>query len=272
MRTSSPELQSCLYVGTVRHRRIHPVEHCFQYRLCLVYLDLDELETVFRGRWLWSTGRPAWAWFRRHDHLGDPRRPLVECVRELAVQRLGRPLNGPVRLLTGLRYLGVLMNPVSFYYCFDETGTEIEAVVAEVNNTPWGERHCYVLDWHGSSTGQVLRTSHEKEFHVSPFLPMRMHYRWRLMPPGSRLTVQIDDIHEGATILDAALVLTRRPINGRTLAAALMQFPLMSGKVLAGIYWQALKLWWKRVPYFPHPRTEQNGRSRTNQDLDPTQP
>jgi uncharacterized protein len=268
--TSVRRLQSCLYVGTVRHRRFHPIQHRFQYRLFLVFLDLDELETAFHGRWLWSTRRPAWAWFRREDHLGDPQRPLIDCVRELASQRLGRCLNGPVRLLTHLRYLGVLMNPVSFYYCFDETGTEVEAVVAEVNNTPWGERHCYVLDWRESSNGRLLRTSHEKEFHVSPFLPMQMRYCWRMMQPGARLTVQIDDVYHGTKILDATLALVQRPINGRTLAAALVQFPIMSGKVLAGIYWQALKLWWKRVPYFPHPRTEHEGRTPNDRHSEPT--
>lgn len=255
-------LQSCLYVGTVRHRRFQPIAHHFRYRLFLVYLDLDELDEVFRGRWLWSTGRPAWAWFRRQDHLGDSQRPLIECVRELAGQRLGRTLNGPVRLLTHLRYLGVLMNPVSFYYCFDETGIKVEAVVLEVNNTPWGERHCYVLDWRESSNGRVLRTLHKKEFHVSPFLPMHMRYCWRMGQPGARLTVQIDDVHDGTKILDATLVLRQRPITGLSLAAALMQFPLMSVKVLAGIYWQALRLWWKRIPYFPHPRTARDDSAR----------
>lgn len=255
MNRPSDRFQSCLYVGTVRHRRFHPVPHEFRYRMLLAYLDLDEVETVFRGRWLWSAGRPSWVWFRRADHLGDPRRPLSDCVRELAGQHLGRTVEGPVRLLTNPRYLGVLMNPVSFYYCFDSTGVNVDAVVAEVNNTPWGERHCYVLDWRESRTGNVLRTSHKKEFHVSPFLPMLMQYRWRLSRPGERLAVQIDDLDDGRKILDATLVLRRQPITGRTLATSLMQFPMMTVKVISAIYWQAFRLWSKRIPYFPHPGT-----------------
>ena len=137
---------SCLYEGTMRHRRFRPVPHAFGYRLFMVYLDLDELDEVFAGRWLWSTTRCALARFRREDHLGVPTVPLPDAVRALVKERLGFRPTGPVRLLTHLRYFGFVMNPVSFYYCFAADGKQLEAIVAEVNNTPWGERHCYVMD------------------------------------------------------------------------------------------------------------------------------
>ena len=136
---------SCLYEGSVRHRRHGTPRDELHYRMFMVYLDLDELPECFDGRLLWSARRPALAWFRRADHLGDPRTPLAEAVRELVAERTGTRPEGPIRLLTHLRYFGHCFNPVSFYYCYDATGEQLSAVVAHVTNTPWGERHSYVL-------------------------------------------------------------------------------------------------------------------------------
>ena len=134
-------MHSALYEGWVRHRRHRPVAHEFRFPLCMVYLDLDELPELFRDSWLWSAERPALAWFRRADHLGPPDAPLAQCVRDRVAAITGRRPAGPVRLLTHLRYAGFAMNPVSFYYCFDAGGERLEAVLAEVTNTPWRERH-----------------------------------------------------------------------------------------------------------------------------------
>ena len=137
--------KSAIYAGRVRHRRMRPVPHAFHNRLFMMYLDLDELDVVFDGRWFWSTRRAAPARFRREHHLGDPERPLADCVRDLVTAESGQRPAGPIRLLTHLQYFGYCFNPVSFYYCFDEEDRRVETIVAEVNNTPWGERHCYVL-------------------------------------------------------------------------------------------------------------------------------
>lgn len=245
-------MTSALYVGRVRHRRFAPVPHAFSYAICQVYLDLAELDTVFRGRWLWSTRRPAVAWFRRADHLGDPTAPLDTAVRDL-VQASGaaRP-SGPIRLLTHLRYFGYVMNPVSFYYCFDRGGTRVETIVAEVTNTPWGERHCYVLPCADDSAARTV--AFRKAFHVSPFMPMAVDYRWRLTDPGDRLTVHMANLEEGRKIFDATLSLERRPMTGGQLARALVMYPVMTWQVISAIYWQAFRLWLKRAPYHLHPR------------------
>ena len=104
---------------------MEPHPHEFSYPLFMVYLDLSELDEVFRGRLLWSTERPAVAWFRRADYLGDPERPLHEEVLDV-VAASGQPRpSGPVRMLTHLRYLGYVQNPVTFYYCFDATGDTV---------------------------------------------------------------------------------------------------------------------------------------------------
>ena len=179
-------LHTCFYEGTVRHRRWTPVPHAFRFRLFLVYVDLGELELVFGRRGVWSTRLPALAWFRRADHLGDPHEPLEQSVRSLVCARLGFTPDGPIRLLTHFRYCGFQMNPVSLYYCFDRRGDVVEAIVAEVNNTPWNEQHCYVLDMRGQAISRPLEARHPKELHVSPFLTREMDYHWRLNTPGER--------------------------------------------------------------------------------------
>lgn len=246
-------MNSALYFGAIRHRRMEPVRNAFRYQTFFVYLDLHELNLVFQGRWLWSTRRFAPAWFRRADHVGDPKRPLDDCVRELVRERTGFQPAGPIRLLTHLRYWGYCMNPVSFYYCFDTAGERLEAVVAEVHNTPWGERHCHVLDCRGGDDDRAFAFAFGKEFHVSPFMPMDLDYAWRLTTPGRALSVHMENRSNGRTLFDATMTLERREIGTRSLATALARHPFMTGKVIAAIYWQALKLWLKRTPRYPHP-------------------
>jgi DUF1365 family protein len=199
---------------------------------------------------LWSARGPAPAWFRRADHLGDPTQALADAVRSLVAHRTGRRPDGPIRLLTNLRYLGHCFNPVSFYYCFDAAGRNVEAVVAEVTNTPWGERHAYVL---GSDPdrdpGGVVRGRFEKAFHVSPFMGMDYTYDWRLTEPGPQLLVHIDSEQDGAVVFDATLSLERRPFS----ASVLVRHPAMTLRVVGHIYAHALRLKLKGARYHPNP-------------------
>ncbi|MBT8486553.1 MAG: DUF1365 domain-containing protein [Phycisphaerales bacterium] len=247
--------RSAIYEGRVRHRRWTPVEHAFDYRLFMMYLNLAELDELFRTRWLWSSRRPALAWFRRRDHLGDPAQPLVEAVGDLVAERTGRRPAGPITLLTHLRYFGWAMNPVSFYYCFDAAGDTVEAIVAEVHNTPWGEQHCYVLpSSENEGTPERMRFRFPKAFHVSPFMGMNHAYDWRFAPPGSVLPVTMVNRTDGQAIFDATMTLRRRPVTGMNLARVLVRHPFMTARVSAAIYWQAARLWRKRCPFHPHPR------------------
>jgi DUF1365 family protein len=219
----------------------------------MMFLDLSELPGALDGRWLWSARRPAVARFRREDYLGDPGVPLDVAVRDAAERLTGRRPTGPIRMLTHLRYLGWVMNPVTFYYCFDPADEHVDAIVAEITNTPWGERHRYAVKRDAAAAGRTLRRSMPKTFHVSPFMGMRQTYRWSFREPGERLVVHMENREVGTRVFDATLTLRRRPLDGGTLARALARFPWMTARVVGGIYWQAARLRLKGVPYHPHP-------------------
>jgi len=245
---------SAVYEGWVRHRRFEPVEHGFRYRLFLMYLDLAELPAVLDPYPLFSARRRAPARFRRADFLGDPSRPLDACVRDAVADETGARPAGPVRLLSGLRYFGHSFNPVSFYYCFDAGGERVEAVVAEVENIPWGERHAYVLG-RGERQGNVLRDEFDKTLHVSPLMGMDQTYAFRAAEPGPRLAVQIESRPRdgGGKTFEATLALRRRELSAPLLAKMLARYPAMSLQVVAKIYAQSLRLKLKGARYFPHP-------------------
>jgi DUF1365 family protein len=220
----------------------------------MMYLDLDELPEIFDGRWLWSARRVAPAWLRRKDYLGDPSLPLTTSVRDLVERQTGHRPAGPVRLLTHLRYFGFAMNPVSFYYCFDREGEKVETILAEVTNTPWNERHTYVLGPADDPGNERVKHFHlAKEFHVSPFMSMDQQYDWSFSAPSRRLVVHMQNAGEGRKLFDATLALHRRQITSRSLALALVRYPFMTARVFGAIYWQALRLWAKRAPFHAHP-------------------
>lgn len=250
---------SCLYVGKVRHRRTSPLKHAFQLSVFMVYLDLAELTTVFRGFWAWGNERFALAQFRRRDHFGDPEVPLDQVVRDLIQTETGECVTGPIRVLTNLRYFGYCFNPISVFFCFNSNGTAVDAVVAEVSNTPWGERHCYVMTPATTGTNDHRgEFQFSKAFHVSPFMPMEQEYLWRMSGPADQLVIHMENRSRPADrseppVFDATLTLQRREISARNLTFTWLRFPWMTLQVMAMIYWQAMRLWIKGAPYFPHP-------------------
>lgn len=230
------------------------MRHAFSYAVDMTYLDLDELDVVFEGRWFWSTRRMAWSRFRRSDYVGDPKKPLKEAVCDVIAKRLGFRPTGRVGMLTTLRRLGHSFNPVTFYWAFDSDGDTPVAFLAEITNTPWNERFVYAFRWSdGEAVGGSRRFRFPKEFHVSPFFPMNLSYDWTIGAPGERVVIHMEDWNDNAKIFDADLMATRQPITGRSLAASLIRSPMTSMMVLGAIYWQALRLKWRGVPFHPNP-------------------
>ncbi len=245
---------SAIYEGWLRHRRFEPIGHSFRYRLFMAYLDLDELPEVLDPFPLWSARRAAPAHYKREDYMGDPERPLAECVRDAVERSSGERPGGPVRLLANLRYFGHVFNPVCFYYCFDRAGKQVEAVVADVNNIPWGETHPYVLS-RGEQRGPAIGARMDKALHVSPLIGMDQTYALRATEPGEGLVVQIDSrpAGEDGKSFDATLSLRRRELSAAVLAKMLARYPAMSLQVVGKIYAQSLRLKLKGARYFPHP-------------------
>jgi hypothetical protein len=205
-----------VYAGTIRHRRFAVRRHAFRHRIALAYFDLDA-----------PPAGGGLVRFEPSDYLS------AEAVRTLT----GAPVDGRVRLLAALRSFGHCFNPIALYYCFDRE-ERLEWIVAEVTNTPWGERHTYVLPARG---GEL-----EKALHVSPFMGMEQTYTLRAAPPRETLSVHIESRQEGRLVFDATLALRRRPFSRRVLAGA-------SLRTTALIYAHALVLKVKGVPVHPHP-------------------
>lgn len=240
---------SALDEGWVGHRRPGPPGHEFRARSTMVMLDLGELDEILDTIPLWSSRRWAPVQFRRRDYLDGTDRPLSDALAELVEARTGRRPTGPMRVLTQLRRWGWLFNPISIYWCDARDGSD-DIVVLEVTNTPWHERHWYVLDAHHAGP-------FAKELHVSPFLPMDLTYRLQIDPDTqlrpSRLDVALEARHQDHPVFEAHLALARIELTPIHAVASLARHPLATVGVSAGIHGQAAALWAKRAPFHHHP-------------------
>ena len=251
-------MKSALYEGVITHRRhatpaTGHVAHEFRYATLTPLIFLDELDEVAAMHPRWSRSRPNLAWFRRRDYFGDPSTPLDDAVRDLVATRLGRRPTGDVALLGHVRVWGWLFNPLCVYYCFDESGDRVEALVLEVRNTPWGERHHYVLE------GGSHHHRFAKALHVSPFLGMDHEYVLTWSVPRAHLALHLGNRRGDERIFDATLHLARREISAESLGAFVWRRPAATLAVSAGIYRHALALWRKKAPFHPHPHPPRPG-------------
>jgi hypothetical protein len=242
-------VHSSLYEGSVGHLRLTPERHGFRYPLYLAYLDLAELDEVQGTLPLRRLGRWAPVRFDRSDYLDGGSGDLATAVRDRVEQETGTRPDGPIRLLTQLRTFGWLFNPLSVYFCFDRRGQDVRYVVAEVTNTPWRERHAYVIEVDSIADDHWF----SKALHVSPFMAMNQDYRLRLDEPSERFGVRLENHQDGSRVFVADLQLRRRPMSRREWWRMLRRYPLMTWKVSVGIYRQALALHRKRVPFVRHP-------------------
>lgn len=247
---------SAIYRGTVRHRRYGAQPNDFTYDVFMVYLDLQELDGVFQqSRW-WSMERFNLAQYRRKDYFdGNTDMPLYDAVADMVEQHSGQRPQGPIRMLTNLRYFGFIINPITCYYCFDESGDQLRTVVAEVTNTPWRQRCHYVLNVedHAGNKGSKHRFRFAKAMHVSPFQPMPLEYHWVGKIPAEELLLHIDVKKDQQCLLDATLSMQRQTLSAQTMNKVIWRYPWMTLKVFFAIYWQALKLAIKRAPFYSNP-------------------
>ena len=243
-----------LYWGTIFHRRHTPFTRFFKYPIFMAYIDITSLRTTMSPSLLWNINKPAIVSFRRSDYHGDPQVDLEDAVRLTLLEKTGRSFKGPIRLLTNLRYFGYCFNPVSFYYCFNEADDKVEAIMAEVTNTPWKERYSYVIEKQDQTNNKPrLVASPKKQLHVSPFWGMDHDYEWSFSQPESNLSVYMSNYKEDKMVFDVALNLKRKVFSNRSLFKAILRFPFITLMVVYRIHWQAFILYIKRAPFFTHP-------------------
>ena len=248
---TGPEIyKSGIYEGIVSHCRFSPKRHQFKYKVYMMYLDLEEIDRVFSKNSLWSVNKFNLACFRRKDFFGDQKIPLIEAVKQRVKEVTGVKPDGPVRMLTNLRYFGFIINPITCYYCFD-SGEQLQYIVAEVTNTPWKEKVSYVIPVKSESCWSTA--CFDKELHVSPFMPMDINYLWKNSSPGKKLSIYMENYRNSERVFNATLRLKRHEISPSALNQFITLYPFMTLKVFWGIYWQAVKLWWKGASFHRHP-------------------
>jgi uncharacterized protein len=239
-------MKSAIYEGSVVHSRRHPIDHRFAYRISMPLVYLDELEDLCRLHPLWSAGRANVVSYRRADYLGRGATSLEESVRDIVQERLGWRPSGPIAMLAHPRTWGWLFNPIALYYCFEPSTGAVEALVAEVTNTPWHERHAYVVGAPGIH-------HFPKALHVSPFFGMDGTYALSYEPPDRNLSLRLDLLEGETQVFHAGLHLQRREVNRKELGRLLWSHPFMTARVSAAIYRQAFSLWREGAPFVAHP-------------------
>ena len=245
-------MHNYIFKGTIRHRRFFPFLQNFKYNTFMSFFDISEIENLFTKSIFWNVNKPAIVSYYRSDYHGDPSISLDQAIRRTVLEKQNINLDGPIKILTHLRYFGYCFNPVSFYYCYEKDGKNLKMIVAEVTNTPWNERHCYFIT---SKKNKSFRQNLKKEFHVSPFWDMGHDYDWYFSDVSESLSVNMINYKHKNKVFDATLTLnTRKKLTKLNLFKTAIRFPLITFIVFLRIHFQAFKLWIKGATFYNHPR------------------
>lgn len=245
-------MNSCLYEGFVYHSRLSPKKHSFKYKVSMLFIDSKEIGLIFKNYLFWSdSGRKNIAYFDRDKYLQPKHKSIDHAVAEYIYDKFKYSFTGSVKILTNITVLGLCFNPVTFYYCYNNID-DLEFVVTEITNTPWGEKHSYVFDVRNNDN-----CFFPKEFHISPFFSMDMSYDWSFGNPGEKISINMD-CFESKKVFNANLKLCKKKITSKNLIRFFIWNAFINYKVLLYIYWQAFKLFLKRIPFYDHPKTKRN--------------
>ena len=247
-------MRTAFYIGTLAHARMKPKHHRFSYSVFMPFVDVEHVEKITKDLPFWSVGRWGLARFVRTDFIGDEKVSIAAAVKQRIYEVTGHHFEGQVFLLANWRYFGIQNNPIACYFCKSHLTHELEYIVAEVTNTPWGERHSYVLPV--DATTGLHQIEFDKKLHVSPFHSMDQRYRWFSTTPDDALAIKLTNLEDGERVFHASLTLKRLPLNKASGLTLLARFPLETAKVAAAIYWQALVLFLRRVPLYSHPKND----------------
>ncbi|MBC3764427.1 DUF1365 domain-containing protein [Neptunicella marina] len=236
-----------------------PKKHNISMDMFMLYLDIDDIDQQCLNQRFLSLNKFNWLSVYRRDYFAPQNTSLKQAVIDKVrcdwPAKITLPEIKQVFVLTQPRFLGYVFNPLSLYYCFD-ANNQLCAVLAEVSNTPWNERHAYVIPCTEPSDkpNQSIQYEHDKAFHVSPFHPMNMCYQWRLTQPANNVQVSIENWHKSdhKKHFVATFSFDASPLSDGV-GRYIWRFPLMTAKVVLGIYWHALRLWLKGLTFYSHP-------------------